>query len=90
MLASAGLDLYFVCWAEGLEFSVRGIVSLSPAWSRGFRDFEICFVEFISWEQAVLKQMQLKQLKENELCNCTPVCSWFIKQDSYILETVLA
>ncbi len=46
------VDLYFVCLAEGADFSVRGIVPFSPMWSRGFRDFEICFVEFISWEQA--------------------------------------
>lgn len=37
------------------DFSERGIVSCSPAWSRGFRDFEICFVEFISREQALFR-----------------------------------
>lgn len=37
------------------DFSERGIVSSSPAWSRGFGDFEICFVEFISREQALFK-----------------------------------
>lgn len=42
----------FVCLAEGADRSVRGIVPFSPVWSRGFRDFEICCVEFISREQA--------------------------------------
>lgn len=45
----------------------EGLFPSSPGWSRGFGDFEICFVELMSWEQVLLfKRVQLRWLKMNQ------------------------
>lgn len=58
-------NLYFVVLAEGTIFYVGGFLLLSPRWSRGFRDFEIFFVEF---------PVHKVFLKTNEVASAQETC----------------